>query len=195
MVLLLNSDTIILDSAISKSYELFEASEYVACGVQLLNRDGSPQISGNYFFKGGLNVLLPLPYLGNFYKWLGESLKIQKPNIPEASDAVEVAWINGAYLMVKRDAISKAGLLDEDFFLYAEEAEWCSRLKKYGKLCIFGQYHIIHLQGVTANQTFKSDDKGYYNLYDRKGRQIMVSNFLRIRKHLCCGWLFLNLVP
>ncbi|WP_315824126.1 hypothetical protein [Paraflavitalea speifideaquila] len=72
-------------------------SAYVACGVQLLNLDRSPQISGNYFMRGGLNNLLPLPYIGNFIKWLGNSLKVKKPNIPDTQSAVEVDWINGAF--------------------------------------------------------------------------------------------------
>jgi GT2 family glycosyltransferase len=57
IVLLLNSDTIIEDHAIEKCYELFAPSEFVACGVQLLNSDRTPQISGNFFMKGGLNYL------------------------------------------------------------------------------------------------------------------------------------------
>ena len=194
VVLLLNTDTLIEERALENCYNDFTASEYVACGVQLLNPDNTPQISGNYFFKGGMNILLPLPVLGKFYKWLGETVKMKKPNLPEAKNIEEVDWINGACLMVKKDAIARAGLLDEDFFLYAEETEWCSRLRKQGRLCIFGQYHIIHLQGETSNQTFQSAGKGYYNLYDRKGLQIMVSNFLRIRKQLGTGWLLVNLL-
>jgi GT2 family glycosyltransferase len=193
-VLLLNPDTIIIDNAIKKCYDSFITSGYVACGVQLLNADNTPQISGNFFFKGGLNVLLPLPYLGNFYKWLGERSKVRKPNIPEATAMVEVDWINGAYLMVKKSVIQKAGLLDEDFFLFAEESEWCSRLQKYGRLCIYGQYNVIHLQGATTGKEFNSPGKGYYNLYDKKGLQIMVSNFLRIRKQLGKGWFVINLL-
>lgn len=192
-VLLLNSDTLDFYNAIENCYLEFSKSEYVACGVQLLNRDGSPQISGNFVVKGGLNYLLPLPYLGNFIKWLGYTLKIKKPHIPNAKNEVEVDWINGAFLMVKRDAITKAGLLDEDFFLYAEEAEWCSRLKKIGKLCIFGQYNIIHLQGESANATFESSGLGYYNLTDKKGLQIMVSTFVRIRKQFGIQWFLLHL--
>lgn len=193
-VLLLNSDTLIEDRAIEKCYRRFMVSDYIACGVQLLNADRSPQISGNYFMKGGLNYLLPLPYLGRLVKWLGYRMKIQKPNVPEVTGIAEVDWINGAYLMVKKEAIQKAGLLDEDFFLYSEEAEWCSRLKKQGKLCIFGQINIIHLQGETANETFGSSGKGYYNLFDRKGLQIMLSNFVRIRKQFGIGWYLLQLI-
>lgn len=193
VVLLLNSDTLNVDGAIENCYRQFVASDYVACGVQLLNADGSAQISGNYFMKGGLNYLLPLPYLGQFIKWLGNKVKVEKPNVPDSSVLVEVDWINGAFLMVKKTAIDKAGLLDEDFFLYAEEAEWCSRIHKTGKLCIYGQYKVIHLQGESANEAFGSSGKGYYNLYDRKGLQIMLSNFVRIRKQFGAGWYLVQL--
>jgi GT2 family glycosyltransferase len=193
IVLLLNPDTLAPDNAIEKCFHAFSASDYVACGVQLLNPDGTPQISGNYFMKGALNNLLPLPYTGSFIKWVGEQLKVQKPNIPDTDKLVEVDWINGAFLMVKKTAIQKAGLLDEDFFLYAEEIEWCSRLRKTGQLCIFGDIKLIHLQGETANISFGSSGKGYYNLFDRKGLQILVSNFLRIRKQYGIGWYLFHL--
>jgi GT2 family glycosyltransferase len=194
IVLLLNSDTLIEDGAIRRCYEEFAGSSYVACGVQLLNVDRTPQISGNYFMKGGLNYLLPLPYLGHWIKRAGEIFKVAKPNVPDATSLVEVDWINGAYLMVKKEAIDRAGLMDEDFFLYAEEVEWCGRLRKLGKLCLYGQYHIVHIQGASANESFGSSGKGYYNLYDRKGLQIMLSNFVRIRKQFGVAWFLILLL-
>lgn len=193
-VLLLNSDTINENDAIGRCYQVFSGSPYIACGVQLLNADRSPQISGNYFMTGGLNNLLPLPYTGKAVKWLGNIAKVKKPHVAESSAAIEVDWINGAFLMVKKDVIGKAGLLDKDFFLYAEEAEWCYRLGKHGKLVIYGQFNVIHLQGETSNATFKSFGKGYYNLYDTKGLQIMVSNFVRIRKQFGAGWFIFQLL-
>jgi GT2 family glycosyltransferase len=193
-VLLLNSDTLIEEEAIAQCCRQFLASGYVACGVQLLNTDRTPQISGNYFMKGGLNYLLPLPFLGNWIKNAGMLFKVAKPNVPNATSLVEVDWINGAFLMVKREAIREAGLLDEDFFLYAEEVEWCGRLRKTGKICVYGQYHVVHLQGASANEAFSSSGKGYYNLYDRKGLQIMLSNFVRIRKQFGVGWFLLLLL-
>ncbi len=194
VVLLLNADTLIENKAIDRCYAEFVSADAVAGGVQLLNADRSPQISGNYFMKGGLNHLLPLPYLGNLLKALGNAVGVSKPNIPNATGTIEVDWINGAFLMVKKQAIEKAGLMDEDFFLYSEEAEWCSRLKKVGRLLIFGEYNVIHLQGETATEVFDSTDKGYFNLFDKKGLQIIVSNFLRIRKQYGVGWLLLIVV-
>jgi GT2 family glycosyltransferase len=219
-VLLLNGDTLPDARVIAACHERLLRSACVAAGVQLLNSDGTPQISGMYVMKGGLNYLLPLPFLGPLIKTLGGLAKIRAPHVPDAGlhspaaslhslDAslhspaagtadpsatpVDVDWINGAFLMVKRSAIERAGLLDPDFFLYAEEAEWCGRLKKTGPLCIYGDLKLIHLQGETANQEFGSTGKGYYNLYDRKGLQIMLSNFVRIRKQFGIFWFLVQL--
>lgn len=193
-VLLLNSDTLVEENAVVRCYEAFERSGYIGCGVQLLNPDRTPQISGNYFMKGGLNHLMSLPYAGRFIRWIGLQMKVKKTNLPEATGVVEVDWINGAFLMVKKSAIEKAGLLDEDFFLYSEEIEWCYRLGKTGKMCIYGDLHVVHLMGVTANQAFDSSTAGYQQLSDRKGAQLMLSGLLRIRKQFGLGWFFFHLL-
>ncbi|HEY4154351.1 MAG TPA: glycosyltransferase [Puia sp.] len=188
VVLLLNPDTLIPETALDRCYRNLVQSEYIACGVQLLNEDSTPQISGNYFVKGGLNYLLPLPYAGKFIKWLAGLFSLKAPHVALASSVTEVDWINGAFLMVKKEGIQKAGMMDEDFFLYAEETEWCARLKKVGRLCLFGSITVFHLQGVSANEAFSSSGKGYYNLFDRKGLQIMLSNLVRIRKQFGKFW-------
>lgn len=194
VVLLLNSDTIAENGAIFRSLHDLVVSDDVACGVQLLNQDRTPQIAGNYAMKGGLNYLLPLPYIGAALKRISGLMKMKKPNVPDAKDRVEVDWINGAYLMVKRNAIDKAGLLDEEFFLYAEEAEWCSRIRKFGKLAIYGKYNVVHLQGETSKEAFASTGQGYFNLFDKRGLQIIVSNFLRIRKEFGLAWYLFDLL-
>lgn len=193
-VLLLNPDTLILRHAIDNCYRQLELSSYVAAGVQLQNPDGTPQTSGMFAMKGGLNYLLPLPYLGELVKWLGEKVNVKKPSIEHITDDLEVDWINGAFLMVKKAIIARSGLLDEDFFLYAEEAEWCSRIRRQGKLVIYGRENVIHLQGETANDSFDSEGKGYYNLYDKKGRQLIVSNFVRFRKEFGLQWFGIMLL-
>jgi GT2 family glycosyltransferase len=191
--LLLNGDTLPDARVVAACYQRLMASEYVAAGVQLLNADGSHQIAGNYFMKGGLNYLLPLPHLGPLIRGLGQRAKVKAPHVAGATGVTEVDWINGAFLMVKREAAAKAGAMDEDFFLYAEEAEWCARLRRTGKLCLYPDLTLVHLQGETANEIFGSDGKGYYNIYDRKGLQIMLSNFVRIRKQFGVGWFIIQL--
>ena len=194
IILLLNPDTLLESDAIDQCYQRFVSSPYIACGVQLLNPDRSPQISGNYFMTGGLNCLLPLPYLGNLLGSMGKLLGVKSPSISDARQMMEVDWINGAFLMVKKQAINEAGLMDEDFFLYAEEAEWAYRLSKAGKVCLYGDIHVVHLQGETANEIFGSPGKGYYNLFNRRGLQIILSNFVRIRKQFGVFWFLINLM-
>ncbi len=191
--LLLNPDTLAIDNSIEQCYWQLKESPYAAAGVQLLDEEKQPQISGSFFVKGGLNHLLPIPYWGDFIRWVGYRTKAKVPNVQQAKVVEEVDWISGAFLMVKREAVEKAGMMDENFFLYAEEVEWCSRLKKAGPLCIFGNLYIIHLEGATINKSQQIQEKGYYNLYDKKGLQLMVSNHLRVRKQYGVGWFFILL--
>ena len=192
LLLLLNSDTLVEGNAIGECAERLRTSSYMAAGVQLLNVDRSPQISGNFFMKGGLNHLMSIPYLGRFIRAIGLAMKVKKTNVAKAEGVVEVDWINGAFLMVKRSVIETAGLLDEDFFLYAEEIEWCSRIRKKGKLCIYGDLNVVHFQGASAAEAFNSTHTGYTKLSDRKGFQLMVSGLLRIRKQFGTGWFLFH---
>ncbi|RYZ49557.1 MAG: glycosyltransferase family 2 protein, partial [Chitinophagaceae bacterium] len=194
LFLLLNPDTIAIDDSIAQCADRLQNSPFAAAGVQLLDANGAPQISGSHFVKGGLNHLLPIPYWGDFIRWAAYRLKATVPGVQDAGREEEVDWISGAFLMVKRSAVEKAGLMDEDFFLYGEEVEWCSRLKKAGGLVLYGDLKIVHLEGVTINKSQNIEEKGYYNLYDKKGLQLMVSNHLRVRKQYGVGWfLFLLL--
>ncbi|HEY0057704.1 MAG TPA: glycosyltransferase family 2 protein [Flavisolibacter sp.] len=194
VVLLLNPDTIAIDDSIPACYSRLNASQHAGAGVQLLDEAQQPQISGSFFVKGGLNHLLPLPYWGDVIRWLAYKAKTKVPHAKGSVAVEEVDWISGAFLMVKREAIEIAGLLDEDFFLYGEEVEWCSRLKKSGPLCIYGDLKIIHLEGATINKDQELQERGYYNLSDKKGLQLMVSNHLRVRKQYGVEWFLILLL-
>lgn len=188
--LILNADTIILDKAIDKSIALLKSYPgAVGCGIQLLNTDGSTQISGAHFIKGGLNTLLPLPYLGRFIRWLGYKLKTTIPSVQHVQQDMEVDWVVGAYMLVKAEAITRSGMFDEDFFMYAEEIEWCARLRKQGKLILFAEPKIIHIGGGTSGDYYNTEEsENGKNLWNLKGRQILVSNMVRIRKQFGAGW-------
>ncbi len=194
-ILILNTDTIILDGALDKAVALFKAEkDAVACGVQLLNTDGSHQISGAHFIKGGLNFLLPLPYLGNFVRYWGYRLKSTIPSITSVSDKMEVDWIVGAFILTTT-AVAKNTLLDEDFFMYAEEIEWCSRLRQQGKLFLYEAPKVIHLGGATSGSFYNTEESdNSKNLWNKKGRQILISMMLRIRKQYGIGWFLLMLI-
>lgn len=193
-ILLLNPDTLALDASIPKCYQRLVASDYSSAGVQLLDASMVPQISGSRFVKGGLNHLLPIPYWGGIIRWAAYRTGSKAPGFQQAAAVQEVDWISGAFMMVQRSAVEKVGLMDEDFFLYGEEVEWCSRLKKAGKLVLFGDLKIVHLEGATINKSQNIQEQGYYNLYDRKGLQLMVSNHLRVRKQYGTIWFLMLLL-
>jgi GT2 family glycosyltransferase len=196
LVLLLNTDTIVIDNALEKAVKLFKIEpEIAACGVQLLNTDGSNQISGAHFVRGGLNLLLPLPYLGKFIRYWGYKLKTRVPSVASVKDKVEVDWIVGAFILTSKSIVNKAGLLDEDFFMYAEEIEWCSRLKKQGKMYLFSEPKVIHIGGGTSGDFYNTtESENGKNLWNKKGRQVLISLVLRIRKQYGLVWFLLMLL-
>lgn len=189
-ILILNTDTVILNGAIDKSIALLkERSDAVGAGVQLLNTDGSTQISGAHIIKGGLNTLLPLPYFGRLVRWLGYQLKSTIPSVQTVTDTVEVDWVVGAYILVRKQVLKKSGLFDSDFFMYAEEIEWCGRLRQHGKLLLFATPTVLHIGGGTSGDYYNTEEnENGKNLWDRKGRQIIVSTMLRIRKQFGISW-------
>jgi GT2 family glycosyltransferase len=195
LILLLNTDTVVLENALEKAVELFKNEPNIAaCGVQLLNTDGSHQISGAHFVKGGLNLLLPLPYLGKFIRYWGYKLKTRVPSITSVAEKESVDWIVGAFILTSKSTIEKAGMLDEDFFMYAEEIEWCSRLKKQGQMYLFSEPKVIHIGGGTSGDFYDTtESENGKNLWNKKGRQVLLSLVLRIRKQYGLFWYFVML--
>ena len=194
LLLLLNPDTLLKPGVILSICNRLLTSSYIAAGVQLVHANGQPQFSGSYFMKGGLNHLLPLPYWGAFLKGVFSMFVKEKPAFIAVPANQEVDWISGAFLMVKRKAFEQTQGMDESFFLYAEEVEWCSRLGKLGKLVMFGDLQIIHLIGQSIQEASGAADNSYTTLTDKKGFQLMVSNHLRIRKQYGIFWLFFQLL-
>lgn len=75
-------------------------------------------------------------------------------------------FIHGAAMMVRREAIQKAGLMDEQFFLYYEEMDWCERIKKAGyQAWIEPRALIYHKESVSVGQ--KSPLKEYFMTRNR----------------------------
>ena len=78
--------------------------------------------------------------------------------------------------------------------MYAEEIEWCSRLKKQGSLYLFSEPQVVHIGGGSSRSAF--DTNGWDNTYDvwsRKAAQIMLSNLVRVRKEFGVFWFFVIL--
>ncbi|HOZ95334.1 MAG TPA: glycosyltransferase family 2 protein [Niabella sp.] len=195
IVLLLNPDTYVVDNSIEQLYLSFSSSDLGAATLQLYFEDGSKQLSAFYNVKGGLNTLLPLPGVGTILRKINNGLRIKKTYADtETPQMVEVDWIHGACLMFRKEILKITGSLDEDFFLYSEEIEWCGRIKKQYKIGFYNYYKLIHLEGKSSGQLFNNKQSGYLNVYGKKGLQLMLSNLVRIRKEFGSGWFLLHLL-
>jgi len=143
---LLNSDTLVLAGALETMTAFMNASPRAGiCGPQLLNADGSfqksfdrfPTLISEFTSKSFLRFFFPRLYRKQFLA--GE--------VPSAGPSA-VDFIIGACMVVRKEAIEKAGMLDEDYFFFYEEIDWCHRMKQRG----WDVYHvpdarIIHFGG------------------------------------------------
>lgn len=148
-VLLLNSDTVVLGDVLRQSVEyLRNHPDAGAMGCRVLNADMSmqPTCSGYPSLLRLLFMTICLDRLsGPFDRYLLRSWK------RDTERDVEV--ISGCYLLVRREVIEQVGGLDEDFFFFGEETDWCLRMRKVGwKLKFAPVGEIIHHGGGSVKK-------------------------------------------
>jgi GT2 family glycosyltransferase len=151
-VLLLNSDTVLFDNAIEKIISFADSHMQAGIfGCRILNPDKSLQPTC-FMFPSVLNAFLSSTYL---YKLFQRSTFFGRERISwwDRSDVREVDVVTGCFMLVRQEAIKKVGFMDERFFMYAEEADWCYRFKQAGyKIMFTPDAEIIHLGGASSNQ-------------------------------------------
>lgn len=150
--LLLNTDTVVLDDALRAMVRFMdEHPDAGAAGCRLLNGNGTLQRSCSRF-PGLLTELFDALYLSKLFP--GSRLFGCYPMSYWDFDEIrEVDFAGGSSLIVRRRAIEEIGLLDENFFMYTEEADWCYRLWQRGwKVYYFPGARVIHLGGESARR-------------------------------------------
>lgn len=149
-ILLLNSDTIVLDGAIEKTVTFADRwPDTAAFGCRILNPDRSLQNSC-FMFPSLLNLFLFSAYL---YKLFPRSRFFGREQMTwwDRDDAREVDVVTGCYMLVRKKAINEVGVMDSGFFMYAEETDWCYRFKSKGwKNRFTPDAEIVHLGGASA---------------------------------------------
>ncbi|MFX0202599.1 MAG: glycosyltransferase family 2 protein [Candidatus Hodarchaeota archaeon] len=153
-VFLLNPDTVTTKGFFESTiYHMQENPEVGIVGPKILDQDGSVQGSARTF---------PGPLTGLF----GRSSLLSKffPNNPftranilttrsDGRRPMEVDWVSGACLVVRRKAVEDVGLMDERFFLYWEDADWCRRMWNRGwKVVYFPRASVVHYIGGSSEK-------------------------------------------
>ena len=147
-VLLLNPDTLILQNAIERTVKFMDEYPDVGiAGCRVLNTDGSLQLA--------CRRSIPTPWVAFFRltglsKLFPNSKIMAKYNLTylNANKHHEVDAVSGAFLMIRKKVIDEIGMLDEKFFMYGEELDWCLRAKRKGwKVTYYPDAEIIHYKG------------------------------------------------
>ncbi len=151
-VLLLNSDTVVLDNAIAKTVAFADNHpEAAVVGCRVLNPDRTLQPTC-FMFPSILNMLLSSTYLYKLFpknKFFGR----ERMTWWDRNDIREVDVVTGCFMLVRQNAIKEVGSMDEQFFMYGEETDWCYRFKQAGWKILFAPCaEIIHLGGQSAQK-------------------------------------------
>ena len=172
-MLLLNPDTIVLPGAINTLIQYLDSHPEVGiCGPKVLNRDGTLQKAckrgvsrpwAAFCYFSGLSSLFPHSKLfgGYLLNYLAED------------EIHEVDGISGSCMLIRKEVIDQIGYLDERFFAYQEDADYCFQAKKNGwKVVYLPSSQIIHFggQGGSRVRPYKSIyewHRSYYLYYQK----------------------------
>lgn len=161
-VLLLNPDTIVAEETFSDFISFMDSTpDAGGCGAYMLHTDGSfapesrrglPTPFVAFCKMSGLASLFPKSRtLGRYYmRYLNEN------------EVNRIEIMSGAFMFLRRDALDKAGLLDEDFFMYGEDIDLSYRILKAGYNNYFLPSRILHYKGES---TVKSSYRYVHTFY------------------------------
>lgn len=150
-ILLLNSDTSLYPKTLIKTIPILETQKKIGVlGCKLLNRSGSIQQSVGYF-PTLLRVFLWMFFIDD----LPFIQKLIKPyhltDTGSYDSQLEVDWVTGAFMLIRREALDLNNLFDPNVFMYTEEVDLCYRLKKQSWQIIYSpEASLIHEKGSSG---------------------------------------------
>ncbi len=163
-LLLLNPDTEVEPTTILSIARLLDDDSGVGvAGCRLVLRDGRldqacrrsfPTLWNSFTRMSGLSLLFPRS------QWLAS----YNLTYLDEYQSYEVDCISGAFLMIRKIVYDTIGGLDEDFFMYGEDIDWCYRIKKSGYRVLYdGTVSTLHLKGANGG---KRSDESLRSFYD-----------------------------
>ena len=179
---LLNPDTELHPDALRLLYEYAEAHPRVGIlGPQLFYGDGTRQSSRRRF------PTLATAFLEStkLQQWFPRNRVLARYYMLDTPDDAtqEVDWITGAAMFVRRAVYEQIGGLDEAFFMYSEELDWCYRAKQAGWQVVYlPTARVIHYEGKSSEQVVAQRDIYFHSSkvhFFRKTRGAFVAEIVR----------------
>lgn len=160
-LLLLNPDTVLADPALLTKWTGYmdRHRDAAASGCRLVFPDGSHQV-GDAGYRPSLSTV------GNYALFLSRAFPRRCKGLVCAVGAGDremvVDWVCGAALLVRAATVAEVGLLDESFYMFAEDIEWGCRMTSLGHQVYYLPFlEIIHLQGGSSA---KREDRRVFSL-------------------------------
>ena len=145
--LLLNPDTVVLPGALDAMVDYMDINGHIwALGPMMLNGDGSPQLTG-VRFPTNWNIFAETLFLDRMFprsEWLGAHRELYRDlTVPRRVD-----YVQGSCLLLRSAVLDRVGTLDEQFFMYFEETDWCYRVNDAGgEVWFYPTARVTHFGG------------------------------------------------
>ena len=184
LILFLNSDTIIIDKSLQKAVNILDSDKKISIlGCQLRNPDTTIQPSAGFFPKLRQIIFMMLflddiPFIKKIIRPYHQNSKIFYEH------SHEVDWVTGAFFLCRKEVIKKINGFDEDYFMYAEEIDFCFRAKKAGfRVFYTPQASILHYKEASprpvSRKAILAEFKGL-KIYFKKHKPAWEFPFLRL---------------
>jgi N-acetylglucosaminyl-diphospho-decaprenol L-rhamnosyltransferase len=149
--LVLNPDTVMFAGTLDRMLELMEERPDIGvAGCRLIQPDGTLDHAAKRSFPTPLGALAHFTGLGR-RSGAGRRLGQYRATDLGEHDNGEVDAVNGAFMVVRRSAMEEVGLMDETYWLYMDDLDWCYRFKQRGwKVWYEGSVSAIHVKGGTT---------------------------------------------
>ena len=146
-VVLLNPDTVVASDMLATLLGYLEG--HPRCGIAgagIVGADGTPETSAHRW-PSPLGELESAAQVG----WASRLLSRYAVSNAPLPTAHACDWVSGACMAIRREVLDAVGPLDEGYFLYFEEVDYCLRAKQAGWQCVFvPQARVTHFEGAST---------------------------------------------
>ncbi len=152
--LLLNPDTELPPRALADMVAYMDAHPQVGvAGPRLVLPDGSLDLACRRSIP---TVEVSFWHVTKMGKLFPKSRRFARYNLTflDENEEAEVGSVVGAFMMIRREAIDQTGLLDETFFMYGEDLDWCKRIGEAGwKVMYYPGVEVLHVKRAASRQS------------------------------------------
>lgn len=205
----LNSDTLLINNAVKELFDFLEENENVGIvGGNLYSKELNPNPSHSLVFDSIENKIKESTWKWLFSQIIKRKLKKNSKQFSKefnySNEPIDVAYVYGADMMIKKELFRKINGFDKDFFMYYEEQELSYRVKKLGyKIKNLPNAKIIHYDGISIKKEKEFSEKQYrmrlngafiyfYKLYGINGMGLLYKYKLKRINHEITKAFILN---